>query len=43
MKLRRSADGDKATQSKMLEVLERLQKGKPRVATQEIMNNLKRS
>ena len=43
MKLWRSAEGDKATQSKMLEVLESLQKGKPRVPTQEIMDNLKRS
>ena len=42
MKLWRSAEGDKATQSKMLEVLESLQKGKPRVPTQEIMDNLKR-
>ena len=43
MKLWRSAEGDKVTQSKMLEVLESLQKGKARVPTQEIMDNLKRS
>ena len=43
MKLWRSAQGKNATKSKMLDVLESLQNRKPRVPTQGIIDNLRRT
>ena len=43
MKLWRSAEGENATKPKMLEVLESLQSGRPRVPTQGIIDTLKRT
>ena len=41
MKLWRSAEGENATKTKMLEVLEGMQNGKPKVPTQEIIDTLR--